>query len=178
VLNTELDGKQAITYVDMLKPKQTDRDVNILSGDSSTKVFEDYYTVKSVWPEAKGTRIMVSPKNEEKLTEFATLFQMTEKGAKQLPVEFLEKSNYFTLKIADKIIVLAKPNTYLTEDFEIEVPKDKAYEVICLGLNTGFWMIKDLNEGKTIGKNVLKDQNAVSWIAKAGRYRLSPKRVD
>lgn len=178
VLNSELDGKQAIAYVEMLKPKQTDRVVNVLSGDSSTKVFEDYYTVKSVWPEAKGSRIMVSPKNDEKLAEFATVFQMTEKGAKQLAVEFVEKSNYFTLKIADKIIVLAKPNAYLSEDIEVEVPKDKTYEVICLGLNTGFWSIKDLNKGKTIIKNVLKDQNAVSWNAEAGRYQLSPKRAD
>jgi len=178
VLSSELDGKEAITYVDMLKPKQADRLVNVLSGDSSTKVFEDYYTVKSVWPEAKGSRVMVSPKNDEKLTEFATVFQMTEKGAKQLAVEFVEKSNYFTLKIADKIIVLAKPNAYLSEEIEIEVPKDKAYEVICLGLNAGFWSVKDLNKGKTIIKNVLKDQNAVSWNAEAGRYKLSPKRAD
>ncbi len=177
-LTNELEGKEAVTYVNMFKPTLAERVVNILSGDSSTKVFEDMYTVKSVWPEAKGTRIMVSPKQEEKLSEFATIFQMTEKGAKELPVEIAEKDHHFTFKLADKIIVLAKPNVYLKEEIKIDVPKDQSYELICVGLKAGFWSIENLTNKKTIDRNVLKDQNSISWIAEAGSYVLLPKRVN
>lgn len=178
ILNSELDGKTAVTHVNMFKPKSSERELTLLSGDSSTKVFEDVYTVKSVWPEAKGTRMMISPKQQEKLAEFATIFQMTAQGAKELPVEIAEKNHYFTFKLADKIIVLAKPNVYLKEDIEINVPIGKSYEVMCLGLNAGFWSIENLNNKKVINQNVLKDQNSISWNAEAGTYKLLPSRVN
>ncbi|MFN0254380.1 hypothetical protein [Pedobacter ureilyticus] len=176
ILSNSFAGEEAVTYVNMIKPGLADRNYQVLSGDSSTQVFEDLYTVKSPWPEAKGSRIMVSPKVDNKLSEFATIFQMTEKGAKELAVEVEEKTNYFSLKIADKIIILAKSNMFLAEDIDINVPKEGKFEVICVGLKTGIWNIKNVNNGINQNKNVLKDQNAINWVGEAGKYLLSPSR--
>lgn len=178
VLSSELDGKTGKTYVNMFKPSLAEREMKILSGDSSTKVFEDLYTVNSVWPEAKGSRIMISPKKQEKMSEFATVFQITEEGAKELPIEIVEKSNCYIFKIANKVVVMAKPNVYLKEEIEINIPSDKSYEVICLGLSTGFWDIESLNNKRVTNKNVLKDENTISWNAEAGMYKLIPKRMN
>lgn len=176
ILSNSFAGEEAVTYVNMIKPSLADRNYEILLGDSSTKVFEDLYTVKSPWPEAKGSRIMVSPKVESRLSEFATVFQMTEKGAKELPVEVEEKVNYFLLKIADKIIILAKSNIFLAEEMEIDIPKDGKFEVICVGLQAGFWNIKHMEKGIGQNKNALKDHNAISWKGETGKYLLSPFR--
>ncbi len=178
ILSNSFAGEEAITYVNMIKPNLADRNYEVLSGDSSTRVFEDLYTVKSPWPEAKGSRIMVSPKVDNKLSEFATIFQMTEKGVKELPIEVQEKANYFSLKVADKIIILAKSNIFLTEEIEINVPAGKSYEVICVGLAPGFWGVKKIDTGDVKSENVLKGHNSLSWNADQGIYRLVPERMN
>lgn len=178
VLSSELDGKKGKTYVNMFKPGSAEREMQVLSGDSSTKVFEDFYTVKSVWPEAKGSRIMISPKKEDRLSEFATIFQITEDGAKELPIEIVEKANYYTFQLADKVIVMAKPNVYLAEEIKIRVPAGKSYEVICVGLSPGFWDIRKMNTEKIKSENILKDRNSFSWVADEGSYSLIPVRVN
>ncbi|MFN0292588.1 hypothetical protein [Pedobacter helvus] len=176
ILSNSFAGEEAVTYVNMIKPSLVDRHYQVLSGDSSTLVFEDFYTVKSLWPEASGSRIMVSPKKDNKLAEFATIFQMTEKGAQELAVEVEEKGNYFYLKVADKVIILAKSDTFLDEEIEINVPKNGKFEVICAGLRTGFWNIKNVKKGVSQNQNVLKDQNTIVWEAESGSYLLSPSR--
>ncbi|SOD14816.1 hypothetical protein [Pedobacter xixiisoli] len=178
VLSSELDGKQGKTYVNMFKPSLAEREMEVLSGDSSTKVFEDLYTVKSVWPEAKGSRIMISPKKEDRLSEFATLFQITEDGAKELPVEIVEKANYFMFQLADKVVLMAKPNAYLAEEIEIKVPAGKTHEVICVGFAPGFWEVKKMETRKVKNENILKDRNSFSWNADQGIYKLLPRRVN
>lgn len=178
VLSSALDGKTGRTYVNMFKPSLAEREMEVLSGDSSTKVFEDLYTVKSVWPEAKGSRIMISPKKEANLVEFATVFQITEDGAKELPIEIVEKKNYYTFQLADKVVVVAKPNVYLAEEIEIKVPAGKTCEVICAGLAPGFWGVKKKNTDTVKSENILKDRNSLSWNAEPGIYSLLPQRVN
>jgi heparin/heparan-sulfate lyase len=176
ILKSGFAGKEAVTYVNMLKPGVADRSYEMLSGDSSTIVFDDVYTVKSPWPEAKGTRIMISPKTENKVSEFAAIFQMTEKGATELPVEVKEEKDYFSLNVADKIIIMAKSNVFLFDEIKINVPKEGNYEVICVGLQTGFWNIKELKSGIGQNKNVLKDNNTIVFESKGGSYILTPQR--
>lgn len=174
ILSSALAGKEAVTYVNMIKPKATERKFEMLSGDSSTHVFGDKYSVKSVWPEAKGTRIMVSPKTASKLSEFATIFQITEKGAAELQVKVQEQANYFSLIIADKVIILAKPNAFINEAIEVSVPEGGNYEVICAGLKAGFWSINDVKKKTLEAKNVLNNNNTITWKAMGGKIILSP----
>lgn len=176
VLSSTTDGREAVTYVNMIRPKESERSFEVFSGDSSTKVFENYYTVNSVWPEARGSRIMVSPATDAKLSEYATIFQMTEKGAAELPVTVEEKSSYFLLKVADKVIVLAKSDVFLDENIEFGISDEGDSEVICLGLKSGFWCVKDLKKGFSATKNILNDSHSASWKAGPGRYLLSPSR--
>lgn len=174
ILNSTFAGKEAVTYVNMIKPGPSERVFEMLSGDSSTKVFEDYYPVKSVWPEAKGTRILVTPKADAKVSEFATIFQMTEKGAAELPVTIREQVNYYSVKIADKIIILAKPSVYLNEEIRVDVPQGADFEVICAGLKPGFWSVKDVDKKTYLNKNVLKDNNTISWKSATGKFIIKP----
>ena len=176
ILSSITDGKEALTHVNMIKPNEAARTFEVFSGDSSTKVFEDYYSVKSVWPEASGSRIMVSPKTDAKLSEFATIFQMTEKGAAELPVTVEEKENYFLLKVADKLVVLAKSNVYLDEDIEVNISEKGKFEIICVGMKTGFWNIKNVKTGSAVTRNVLNNNNSISWTTEPGCYLLSPTR--
>lgn len=176
VLSSRMDDKEGVTYVNMIKPAEDARTFEVFSGDSSTKVFEDYYPVKSVWPEAKGSRIMVSSKTDAALSEFATIFQITEKGAVELPVSVEERDSYFSLKIADKVIVLAKPDVFLDSVIEIDIPGEGDFEIICLGLKAGFWSIKDLGKGTSGNINILNGDHSVSWRTGSGRYLLSSER--
>lgn len=176
VLSSRMDGKEGVTYVNMIKPVEDARTFEVFSGDSSTKVFEDHYPVKSVWPEAKGSRIMVSSKTDAELSEFAAIFQITEKGAVELPVSVEERDRYFLLKIADKVIVLAKPDVFLDSGIEIDIPGEGDFEIICLGFKAGFWSIKDLEKGTSSNINILNGDHSVSWRTGSGRYLLSSER--
>ncbi|MGX5689475.1 hypothetical protein [Arcticibacter tournemirensis] len=176
VLSNATDGREAVTYVNMIKPKESERTFEVLAGDSSTKVFEDYYRVNSAWPEAKGARIMVSPKAGTKLSEYAAIFQMTEKGAAELPVTIEENKSYFLLKVADKVIVLARPDVFLDENIDLNISGNGDHEIICVGLKAGFWCVKDMEKGILTSNNVLNGNHSISWKASRGRYLVYPSR--
>lgn len=68
---------------------------------------------------------------------------MAEGETPKLPVVFEEKENYYLFKVADKVIVMAKAHVFLRESVQLEVPTDQAYEVIIVGLQEGFWNVKN-----------------------------------
>jgi len=175
VLSSNMDGKAGVTYLNMIKPAASQRTFQVFSGDSSTKVFDAHYPVQSPWPEARGSRIMISPNTDTELTEFATIFQVTESGAEELPMTIEEKYNYFIMRIADKMIVLAKPNIFLNEEIEVEV-KDNNIELIFLGLKNGFWNLKQIKKQSYKDIHILNGSHSASWITEAGRFVMSPLR--
>ncbi|QBQ40978.1 hypothetical protein E2P86_07370 [Sphingobacterium psychroaquaticum] len=176
-LTSEFKGKKGTTYVDMLKPKAGDREALLWSGDSSAFVFGDLYQVKSPWPEAKGTRIMVRPTKKETTASYLSIFQMAEGETPKLPVVFEEKENYYLFKVADKVIVMAKAHVFLRESVQLEVPTDQAYEVIIVGLQEGFWNVKNTAKNSNFNLNVLKSNHTTSWKSSGGTFLLTPERV-
>ncbi len=176
VLNSSFKNAAGSTYVDLLKPQLKECDVTMYSRDSTAFVFGDLYQVKSPWPEAKGTRIMVSPKNENNQVSYAAVFQMTEQGSSKLPVHYEEKGNYYLFKVADRLLVVAKPNRYLNEPIEFAVPGDQSYEVVVVGLKDGFWNMKSSLKNSSFNINVLKGNHTTSWKSKAETIYLSPGR--
>jgi heparin/heparan-sulfate lyase len=118
---------------------------------------------------------MISPNTDTELTEFATIFQVTESGAEELPMTIEEKYNYFIMRIADKMIVLAKPNIFLNEEIEVEV-KDNNIELIFLGLKNGFWNLKQIKKQSYKDIHILNGSHSASWITEAGRFVMSPLR--
>lgn len=176
MLKSEFQGKSGTTYVDMLKPKAIDRETIVHSGDSAAYVFGDLYQVKSRWPEAKGTRIMVRPKEKNTHTSYVTVFQMAEESVAKLPVEFVEEENYYLFKLADRLIVMAKADRYLDEGIQLDVPEEGEYEIILVGLKHGFWNVKNMVKNSSFNLNIMKDNHTISWKSTAGVIRLEPGR--
>ncbi|WP_133582931.1 hypothetical protein [Sphingobacterium yanglingense] len=177
VLNSQFKGKKGVAFVDMIKPKAAEREVVLHSGDSSAFVFGDLYQVKSPWPEARGTRVLVKPKERAVHTSYATVFQMTEDGAQKLPVKYKEYSNYYAIQLADRILIVAKSDRFLEEEVEINVPGDKEYEVIVTGIKDGFWNINNTTKSSRFNVNILKGNHTTSWKAKGEVFVLKPLRV-
>ncbi|MFD2556252.1 hypothetical protein [Sphingobacterium tabacisoli] len=176
VLNSQFKGKKGVAFVDMIKPKATEREVVLHSGDSSAFVFGDLYQVKSPWPEARGTRVLVKPKEKAVHTSYATVFQMTEDGAQKLPVQYKEYANYYAIQLADRILIVAKSDRFLEEEVEINVPGDKEYEVIVTGIKDGFWNINNTAKSSRFNVNILKGNHTTSWKAKGEVFVLKPYR--
>ncbi|GGH30247.1 hypothetical protein FAZ19_21430 [Sphingobacterium alkalisoli] len=177
VLTSSFDGKSGQTYVNMLKPALTDRELTVWSGDSSTFVFGDMYTVKSPWPEAKGSRILISSKEKSAEKEFVTVFQMVEDGRAKLQEKYIDKGHYGYFVIGDKVIVLSKPRQLLNEEIIVQIPADKRYDVIIAGVKEGFWNL--YTKGSELSENisVLKDRNVMFFEGKKGELVLKPQRV-
>lgn len=176
-LKSEVQGKSGTTYVDMLKPTALDREVLVYSGDSSAYVFGDLYQVESRWPESKGTRIMVNPKQKDTHASYATVFQMTEKPETKLPIEFVEETNYYRFKLADRIVIMAKADRYLNEEILIDIPGDQKYEIILVGLKHGFWNVRNTAKSSSFNLNITKDNHTASWKSTEGVIQLVPERV-
>lgn len=176
VLNSQFKNAAGFTYVDLLKPKLADCTIKLYAGDSTAFVFGDLYQVKSPWPEARGTRIMVSPQAESNRVSYAAVFQMTESGHSKLPVHYEEKADYYLLQVADRILVIAKPDRYLDQPIALTVPGDQSYEVTAVGLKDGFWNIKSSLKNSSFNINILKGNHTTNWKAKAETIYLSPGR--
>ncbi|MDR2284057.1 MAG: hypothetical protein LBE37_12655 [Sphingobacterium sp.] len=177
VLNSQFKGAKGVAFVDMIKPKAAERDVVLHSGDSSALVFGDLYQVKSPWPEARGTRVLVKPKEKAVHTSYATVFQMTEDGAQKLPVQYKEHANYYEIQLADRILIVAKSDRFLEEEIKINVPGDKEYEVLVTGIKDGFWNINNTAKSSKFNVNILKGNHTTSWKAKGEVFVLIPQRV-
>ncbi|MBO9591564.1 MAG: DUF4962 domain-containing protein [Niabella sp.] len=177
ILNSSLKGKTGTTYVNMLVPAAQDRKYEVLSGDSSAFVAGDLYSARSAWPEAKGSRILVSPLKDAKKTAFVTVFQMAEETQAELPLQFSEKNGYYLFQVGNKLVVLARPGSLLQEAFTLEVPGDQEYEVIVAGLQEGFWNLSGADGKLNFNATVLKNRHTLSFKMKGGRLALKPQRV-
>jgi len=176
ILDSQFKGARGETYVDMMKPAKQDREIKLYSADSSTFVFGDMYTVQSPWPEAQGTRIMVKSKSNSGKHSYATVFQMTEAGSHKLPIQFEEKSNYYQLIIADKFVIIGKPGLYLNETFDFEVPADRTYDVILVGLQQGFWNVQNKIKNSSFNVIIPQGKHSSTWRVQGGSFKIVPER--
>src|SRR5690606_9107598 len=176
VLNSSFKEKKGVTYVDMFAPAPNERTVHLYAGDSSAFVFGDLYRVSSPWPEANGARILVQPNEANNNTAYATVFQMTEEGAQKLPVEYKEEKNHYVVKIADRIVVMAKPDRLLNEILKIDIPADKEYEVVIAGLADGFWNIENVIKNSKFNLHILKGDHTWVWGGSGETLVLKPER--
>ncbi len=176
ILNSQFKGMKGTTYVDMFKPRAADREVALFGGDSTAYVFGDLYQVKSPWPEARGTRILVSPKGKSDRMSYATVFQMVEGDEAKLQVHYEEREDYYLVRIADRLVVAVKPDRYLEKAIEIAVPADREYEVVVVGLQDGFWNVKNPSKNSSFNINILKGNHTASWKSRAELFYLSPGR--
>jgi heparin/heparan-sulfate lyase len=160
----------------MLWPAREGRTVEILSGAEANSVFGRKFTPPvPAAAEANGHRIMFSPKEARPRDRFLTVMQACD--AEPLPIEHAESDVAVTMRIADRVVILAKSAELLSDPFEVTVPQNgQMIQVLCAGLQAGRWRIAspgaaDRDAAVDAGKNTLFIESA------GGRYRISPRTV-
>jgi heparin/heparan-sulfate lyase len=160
----------------MLWPAREGRTVEILSGAEANSVFGRKFTPPvPAAAEANGHRIMFSPKEARPRDRFLTVMQACD--AEPLPIEHAESDVAVTMRIADRVVILAKSAELLSAPFEVTVPQNgQMIQVLCAGLQAGRWRIAspgaaDRDAAVDAGKNTLFIESA------GGRYRISPRTV-
>ncbi len=173
MLWNSMGGVKGRLDVRMLWPARDARTIEILSGPAANSVFGQAFTPPTpTAPEANGHRIMVSPKRPQAHDRFLAVLQACD--AEPLPVQHGESDAVVHVRIADRVVVLAKGGELLNASFEIEVSQGgRPIQVLCAGLAAGQWRIAtpgaaDRAAAVEAGKNVLFFESS------GGRCRLSP----
>lgn len=176
MLNSSVAGKSGSTYVNMLSPRPAQRTQQILGGDSTAYVFGDFYQVKSSWPEARAYRVMLSPSEASEKSRFLTVFQMAEAGNGPLPEAYEDREAYVRITIDDNVMIVGRPDRFVEEEITFDVPDDKVYNIIVVGVKAGFWTIS--RPGKeSFNLSVLKNKNTLHFTGQGEQITLRPGRV-
>ena len=160
--------------VRMFWPPRDGRTVEILGGAEANSVFGRAFTPpEPAAPEAQGQRIMVSPKAPHAHDRFLAVLQACD--AEPLPVEQEESAVAVTVRIADRIVVLAKDTELVNAPFEVTVPDSgPTTQVLCAGLAAGAWRIAAPGAAE---REVVVEagKNTLFLAVPGGRYRISPQ---
>jgi hypothetical protein len=147
--------------------------MEILSGAEANSVFGRSFTPPvPTMPEANGHRIMVSPKTHQSRDRFLAVLQACD--VEPLPIEEEESEVAVTVRIADRIVVLAKGMDPLSAPFELSIPRgSQTTQVLCAGLAPGVWRI---TASGAADRDVVVEagKNTLIIAASGGRYRISP----
>ncbi|WP_437920089.1 hypothetical protein [Sphingobacterium sp. LRF_L2] len=175
VLHNQHKGMVGKTYVKMLVPAAADREVQILNGSMANNVFGFQYTPNSSWPEAKGSRIMVSPAHLKDENSFLTVFQMAEEGVKPYVVDMKMENDVYVLQFADVVVCLPKHDGFIEKELLLSDLPNRPKKIVIAGLQSGFWQI--IEEGHA-GKNVeIKNRdNVYSFETSSQNVILKPGR--
>jgi heparin/heparan-sulfate lyase len=166
------------TYIEMLLPAAADRSLEILSGQDATSVFNSRYETPSAiqYPETKGHRVMISPKNTGTRDRFLTVFQMTSDDTKPLPVSFYETSQSYVITISDRMVSLSNTTAFIDKGFTLKVPNDKKYQVALVGMKPGQWNIKGRRGKVNYNADVKSGKNTIFFLADGGEFVITPGR--
>lgn len=177
MLHSSEAGITGYTAVNMLLPKQADRDMSILGGDSSRNVFGTYYAVDTSWPESRAYRIMISPKEKSRKQRYLTVFQMTRDSTQLLPVQFTDHAHWYELIIDKFIQVTGSGKGTIKDSVELNVPaRDGGFTLIATGLDEGFWHLQEEGDKKSINFYVRPGVNTLQTKLTEGHYKLLPGR--
>jgi heparin/heparan-sulfate lyase len=124
-------------------------------------------------PEANGHRIVLSPKTAQTHDRFLTVLQAGD--TEPLPVEHSELPAAFVVRIADRVVVLAKGAEPIREAFELAVPADgTTRQVVLAGLAPGTWQIGA--DGEAVRTVVVAaGKNTATFASPGGHYRVAPR---
>ena len=159
----------------MLWPTPEARTVTVKSNDEVYDVFGYSVTPPaSSSPEGRGHRLLFSPKQASRHDAFLTLLQACDAGAPPLPHDVSETSSAVVLRIADRIVSLAKGTGLLAAPFELAVPGDgKTYQVLLAGLQPGAWAVTDESGRAVLQAKSEQGKNTLFFLAQGGRYRVA-----
>jgi heparin/heparan-sulfate lyase len=160
----------------MLWPAKEDRSMEILSGQAANSVFGQPFTPPvPTSPEANGHRITVSPRQAHARDRFLTVLQACD--AEPLAFQHEESDVAVTVRIADRVVVLAKGAELINSPFDVTVPQgSKSTEVLCAGLQAGQWQITSPGvQSREV--TVEAGKNTLLLESTGGQYRIMPQKA-
>ncbi len=169
----ELVGR---THVNMLVPHAADRAIEILSGEAAFNSFGFQYTPPPTsHPEAKGHRIMFSPKQARARDRFLTVFQMAADDTPPLPVEFVESETSFVVGIANRVVSMNKDTELIETPFTIQFPGTGQRQVLLTGLAAGSWSVRSGDGTPLFAGAVSQHQNTLFFLSDSQEFVVSPE---
>jgi heparin/heparan-sulfate lyase len=175
ILQNQREGLIGKTYVEMLVPAASDRQIDILSDDDANSSFEHKYEPpKPDLPEAHGHRIMISPKKASKNDRFLTVFQMVDGDTKPLPVHYYETPVSYVVTLADRVVSMSNSNGLINKSFTLNIPGNGKFQIAMTGINSGSWNIKSRNGKVNFKANVVTGKNTIFFQGDSGEYIITP----
>lgn len=160
----------------MLWPKPGERTIDVKSNADVHNVFGFQCTPPSPkLPESNGHRVLFSPTTARQQDRFLTLLRLCDDTTAPLPYELSATPVSAVLRIADRIVSLAKDVTLISEPFEITVPVDgQAYKVLLAGMSAGAWTITPTSGEAAIPAVSEAGKNTLYFVSKGGVYQVAP----
>ncbi|ADY51260.1 heparinase II/III family protein [Pseudopedobacter saltans DSM 12145] len=174
VLHSQKGELTGNTYVNMLLPNASDRNIVVKGGKDANEVFGKKYTAPIVNRESSANRIMISPKKDQKKDQFLTVFQVTADSIKPMPLKHYDTGRVSVI-VADKYVVcINKDDQFISESFQIDIPEKKNYKIVLTGLRSGKWGVMN-SKGKLIASiEVKENKNCGFFEAIQGKYIIKP----
>ncbi|MCX6950892.1 MAG: hypothetical protein NTV51_01705 [Verrucomicrobia bacterium] len=171
-LSNDVGGVTGYLDVTWLRPAAADRSVTTIGGPEVYRVGGKLFTPPTpTAPEANGYRIEVSPTTAQAHDRFLCVLQAGEN--EPLAVEHEETETLFIVRVADRIVALAKGTEPVRTPIELTVAADgTARKIVLAGLQPGVWHIStDGVPDREI--TVAPGQNTLALESRGGRYRFS-----
>ena len=178
LLHNAASGVTGRLDVCMLWPKANARTVEIKSGDALHNVFGLTFTPPDPSsPEARGHRVLFSPKRAQQRDQFLTLLQACDAATPPLMARTYETPVSVVLQIADRIVSLATTTDRIVAPFEMTVPNDNiTYQVLLTGLRPARWRVANAKGDTVLNATVEEGKNTLFFEAQGGRYQITPQR--
>lgn len=175
VLSNSEFGQRGYVAVQMLKPAAGNRQMEILSGKQASSVFgHELEPPKPEAPQAKGHRVMFSPKTAQAKNVFLTVLTMSEAEQTTLSVALTETADAYILSLADRVVVLSKTGDLLKNALTVDARVEGESKVLLTGLSPQEWTIRS-QDGRVQHEAQVKDgKNTAFFILPNGQYIVEP----
>jgi heparin/heparan-sulfate lyase len=170
----ESGGVKGRLDVALLHPAATDRTLEIVSGPEVHRVDGKLYTPPTpAGPRRTAIASCSRRKRRGRTTGFSRFCRPATPS--RCPSSTANCRAAFVVRIADRVVVLAKGTEPIREAFELAVPADgTTRQVVLAGLAPGTWQIgADGEAARTVV--VAAGKNTATFASPGGHYRIAPR---
>ena len=147
----EKGERQGNLRLSMLLPSASDRETQILSGQEEIhQVFGVPYTPPSSNIQTEGSRVLFSPRSENKHHEFLTVIQMMDEQGEELPLSRWETDFAHVVIAGEQVVGFAKTASPIHADGTLDIPTDREYQVVLTGMAAGKWSVQQSDKEEWI----------------------------